>query len=166
MQISGSSQQAVTELVAKIESLTAERDAANEEAARLGATLDIIRQAACGEEQVADDDTLGLRWIWEHAKDALSGSRSALDAVKAEARNEMLGMVVGSLRGYPDCGGDIGVMKEVDRLVEKARREGAAKELSWVMETLTKCLLAGHVGQGEFFCALRARAAALREGRE
>lgn len=32
----------------------------------------------------------------------------------------MLEVIVGSLRGYPDCGGDIQVMTEVERIVAEA----------------------------------------------
>jgi hypothetical protein len=36
---------------------------------------------------------------------------------------DMLNMVVGSLRGYPNAGGDIEVMKEVERIVREAVEE-------------------------------------------
>lgn len=50
-----------------------------------------------------------------------------LDKVRQEARNEMLRWVVASLVSYPKGGGDIEVMKEVDRIRDKVRQEQAAE---------------------------------------
>ena len=43
-------------------------------------------------------------------------------------RIEMLDSIISSLKGYPNFGGDIGVMKEVERL----RREARIETLEWV----------------------------------
>ena len=42
-------------------------------------------------------------------------------------RLEMLDSIVASLKGYPTFGGDVGVMKEVERL----RREAKIEALEW-----------------------------------
>lgn len=44
----------------------------------------------------------------------------ACEQARINGGQEMLGMVVGSLRGYPHLGGDIEVMREVDRLIKEA----------------------------------------------
>jgi len=50
--------------------------------------------------------------------------------MREDVRNriEMLDSIVASLKDYPNFGGDIGVMKEVERL----RREAKIEALEWV----------------------------------
>jgi hypothetical protein len=43
--------------------------------------------------------------------------------IEHDSANEMLRMVVGSLQDYPNHGGDIRVMKEVDRIEREARQK-------------------------------------------
>ena len=53
-----------------------------------------------------------------------------LAMIENEVSCEMLNSIVGSLRGYPDHGGDIGVMKEVQRIELEAR----IAEAEWVRD--------------------------------
>ena len=43
-------------------------------------------------------------------------------------RLEMLDSIISSLKGYPNFGGEVGVLKEVERL----RREARIEALEWV----------------------------------
>ena len=43
-------------------------------------------------------------------------------------RLEMLDSIISSLKGYPNFGGEVGVMKEVERL----RREAKIEALEWM----------------------------------
>jgi len=53
--------------------------------------------------------------------------------MREDVRNriEMLDSIVASLKDYPNFGGDIGVMKEVERL----RREAKIEVLDWAIKT-------------------------------
>ncbi len=42
-----------------------------------------IERAACGEDQIAGNDTDGLRWIWNKTKAALLDSTTAVSAYRA-----------------------------------------------------------------------------------
>ena len=57
-------------------------------------------------------------------------AEQARPEIEQRARVELLNSVVGSLRGYPDCGGDVGVMTEVERIGRIAR----IKAIEWVKE--------------------------------
>ena len=50
------------------------------------------------------------------------------EEVRTEGANWMLDSIRASLEGYPNHGGDIVVMKEVDRLREEVRRETLEEE--------------------------------------
>lgn len=67
--------------------------------------------------EVVDPD---FGWIWR--EDELGGI--ALARARMDGNMEMLDRIRGSLKEYPNLGGDIEVMNEVDRLVNNARREG------------------------------------------
>lgn len=53
----------------------------------------------------------------------------ALDEAEQRARVDMLRMIQGSLEGYPNLGGDIGIMIAVEKIEKEAERRGAVKEL-------------------------------------
>lgn len=64
---------------------------------------------------------------------------SAIDAARAEGHINMLRWVMTSLIDYPNGGGDIGVMKEVERLLAKERAIGIGLGLR--MAALSVCPL-------------------------
>jgi len=63
----------------------------------------------------------GLREAIDHKltgdKERETYKKSALDRAKQEGATTMLESIRGSLRGYPNCGGDVEVMREVERIV-------------------------------------------------
>lgn len=61
---------------------------------------------------------------------AIHAEKLLVDAATESGRNDMLRWITGSLVGYPDHGGDIGVMKEVERLVTQAKIDCA----KWVQD--------------------------------
>ena len=46
--------------------------------------------------------------------------KTSIEAAEQRGAIEMLDRIRGSLKEYPNCGGDIVVMKEVERIVSKA----------------------------------------------
>lgn len=47
------------------------------EVERLRETIRDIESVACGETQVAEDDTEGLRWIWQQCCDSRAAAKAA-----------------------------------------------------------------------------------------
>ncbi len=65
--------QSPEQLFARLQRSWARRRELEERVERLRQTLTEIEAVACGEEQVADDDTGGLAWIWQRCKVAGGG---------------------------------------------------------------------------------------------
>lgn len=69
----------------EVDALEKERDQLRDENERLRAALIEIQAVACGERQVADDDTDGLHWIYRAAKAAIENPNGTTDVQKPES---------------------------------------------------------------------------------
>ena len=68
------------------------------------------------------------------------------ETFRCQGHREMLDSVRGSLRGYPNCGGDIEIMAEVERIV-RASQPLDLKALAWL-----RTLLKQRTGEQDSLC--------------
>jgi hypothetical protein len=80
------------------------------------------------QETITDALHPDFGWIW---RDEEIGGQS-VRAAREEGQRQMLESIRSSLRDYPNIGGDIEVMKEVDRIIYReaeAARTGMCQEM-------------------------------------
>jgi hypothetical protein len=99
-------------------------------------------------------EALAQKWFGQHdgmclrsivGQNALKHLADLLERVQHDAFQEMLRMVVGSLKGYPNAGGDIEVMTEVERI----RRDAVAEERKALREVVIEVRAVGYAGIAE-----------------